>query len=167
MSGLGYYRTDRQAGLQWVRLDRSGSGPVPLPATMQVVQEMRVISRKMWVLAFAVLVPGVAAAAPSADWQLTGEQLIMAGIDGSLAPEFHDEKRPELQVMVSSSRAAAFMLGVASYTHGTRWCKADGLGQEDFAKVVETLGSLPDDRLKTPAAPLVAQALAEHFPCRR
>ncbi|WP_156523180.1 Rap1a/Tai family immunity protein [Bordetella ansorpii] len=129
------------------------------------------ISRKMWVLAFAVWMPGVGAAAPtaspSADWQLTGEQLVMAGIDGSLAPEFHDEKRPELQVMVSSSRAAAFMLGVASYTYGTRWCKADGLGQEDFAKVVETLGSLPDDRLKMPAAPLVAQALARHFPCKR
>lgn len=142
---------------------------------MRVVQGMRVTYRKMRVLALAVLIPGAWAgaaaaapeAAPKADWQPSGEELIMAGIDGSLAPEFHDETRPELQVMVSASRAAAFMLGVASYTHGTRWCKAGGLAQEDFSKVLQTLGSMPDDQLKGPAAPLVAQALAETFPCKR
>ncbi|WP_144631450.1 Rap1a/Tai family immunity protein [Bordetella genomosp. 13] len=130
----------------------SGAGPAVAPAAAHATEPA------------AAAAP---AATPATHWQLTGEQLISAGIDGSLAPEFHDEKRPELQVMVSASRAAAFVLGVASYTHGTRWCKAEGLGPDDFQKVVGALGDLPDERLTTPAAPLIAEALAKFFPCKR
>lgn len=64
-------------------------------------------------VALALFSTTAAAARAAEPWELTGHALIDAGLDGSLAPEIDAPGQPELKVMVSASRAGAYLLGAA------------------------------------------------------
>ncbi|MCD0245539.1 hypothetical protein JWH04_05985 [Xanthomonas melonis] len=108
----------------------------------------------------------VAARAPE-PWELTGHALLDAGLDGSLAPEIDAPDQPELKVMVSASRASAYLLGVASAGYRTQWCLPAGkVGPPDLRAILADLAALPDTRLDEPAPGLIVQVLAKRYPCR-
>ncbi|QHG88662.1 MULTISPECIES: Rap1a/Tai family immunity protein [Xanthomonas] len=126
--------------------------------------------RTTWLALVALGLFSTTAAAARApeSWELTGRALIEAGLDGSLAPEIDAPGQPELKVMVSASRAGAYLLGVASATYRTQWCiPADKAGPPDLRVITADLAALPDARLDEPAPGLIVQALAKRYPCRR
>lgn len=95
------------------------------------------------------------------------QTLIDAGLDGSLAPEIDAPGQPELKVMVSASRAGAYVLGVASTGYRTKWCMPAGkAGPPDLQAIIADLAALPLKRLEEPAPGLILQALAKRYPCR-
>ncbi|MBB3803222.1 hypothetical protein FHR47_003515 [Xanthomonas arboricola] len=119
-------------------------------------------------VALAVFSTTAAAARAPEPWELTGHALIDAGLDGSLAPEIDAPGQPELKVMVSASRAGAYLLGVASASYRTQWCMPAGkAGPPDLQVVLADLSALPDARLDEPAPGLIVQALAKRYPCRK
>jgi hypothetical protein len=128
-------------------------------------------STKTLILSVPLLVLGLGIGAPARaqlqPWQLTGEQLLLAGGDGSLAPEFKDPKRPELQVEVSASRASAFLIGAASYTLGDKWCKDGPFSGKEVEAVYRALIDLPQQRLEQESgAKLAVEVLGKLYPCK-
>ncbi|MCF8868985.1 Rap1a/Tai family immunity protein [Xanthomonas campestris pv. campestris] len=126
------------------------------------------MQRRITLLALAALslLSAPAAARTPEPWELTGQALIDAGLDGSLAPEIDAPGQPELKVMVSASRAGAYVLGVASTGYRTKWCMPAGkAGPPDLQAIIADLAALPLKRLEEPAPGLILQALAKRYPC--
>ncbi len=99
-------------------------------------------------------------------WELSGRKLIDAGLDGSLAPEITAPEQREFKVLVSASRAGAYLLGVASASYRTGWCMPAGsTGTPDLQAVIADIGALPDTRQDQAAPDLIVQALAKRYPC--
>jgi hypothetical protein len=95
-------------------------------------------------------------------WIFSGSELAEA-LEGKLAPEASNE---ESRRMLSSTRGNAYIAGVADATSGTRWCGAGTVLPHELADRVHTyLGDVPPERLEENAATLVAEALAQSFPC--
>jgi hypothetical protein len=99
-------------------------------------------------------------------WELSGRKLIEAGLDGSLAPEIDAPAQLEFKVLVSASRAGAYLLGVASASYRTQWCMPAGkTGTPDLQAIIADIGALPDARQDQAAPDLIVQALAKRYPC--
>ncbi|OOX25376.1 hypothetical protein Xazr_17340 [Xanthomonas campestris pv. azadirachtae] len=99
-------------------------------------------------------------------WELSGRKLIEAGLDGSLAPEITAPEQREFKVLVSASRAGAYLLGVASASYRTGWCMPAGnTGSPDLQAVIADIGALPYTRQDQAAPDLIVQALAKRYPC--
>ncbi|WOB51703.1 hypothetical protein NYR97_10355 [Xanthomonas hydrangeae] len=99
-------------------------------------------------------------------WELSGRKLIEAGLDGSLAPEIGAPAQLEFKVLVSASRAGAYLLGVASASYRKQWCMPAGkAGTPDLQAIIADIGALPDARQDQAAPDLIVQALAKRYPC--
>ncbi|KLD69564.1 Rap1a/Tai family immunity protein [Xanthomonas pisi] len=123
--------------------------------------------RLPWLAMAALTVLSTTAAARTLEpWELSGRKLIEAGLDGSLAPEIDAPNQPELKVMVSASRAGAYVLGVASTSYRTQWCLPAGQAElPDLQVIFADLVALPDARLDEAAPGLIIEALRKRYPC--
>lgn len=96
------------------------------------------------------------------DWIFSGFELI-EGLEGRSG----DGMSGEAGRILSNVRAIVYIAGVADTTSGTRWCGAGTVLPHELADRVHShLRTLASDRLKGSASSLVAEALAEAFPCR-
>ncbi len=128
--------------------------------TIQIRQY--VLAILLSVLSAISIARGVPAAAEKRDWIVSGFELIEA-----LEGRSGDGVSGEAGRILSNARAIAYTTGVADATSGTRWCGADNvLPHELVDRVYTYLRTLASDRLKGNASSLVAEGLAEAFPCR-
>ncbi|MEA9589250.1 Rap1a/Tai family immunity protein [Xanthomonas sp. WHRI 10064A] len=127
----------------------------------------QMLRRLPWLAMAALTVLSTTAAARTLEpWELSGRKLIEAGLDGSLAPEINAPNQPELKVMVSASRAGAYVLGVASTSYRTQWCMPAGkAGPPDLLPIIADITALPDARLDEAAPGLIIEALRKRYPC--
>ncbi|AMV00275.1 Rap1a/Tai family immunity protein [Xanthomonas citri] len=129
---------------------------------------MHMQRRLTWLAAAAALtiVSTTALARAPEPWELSGSKLIDAGLDGSLAPEITAPEQREFKVLVSASRAGAYLLGVASASYRTQWCMPAGkAGTPDLQAIIADIGALPDARQDDAAPDLIIEALAKRYPC--
>lgn len=91
---------------------------------------------------------------------------ILSGIDeGTLAAGPADSTRTR---ELSTTRATAYILGVADSTVGRRWCQPRNLPASDLmAAVYKRLTALPEQRLGDSAPRVIIGALAASYPCKR
>ncbi|MEA5125598.1 Rap1a/Tai family immunity protein [Xanthomonas floridensis] len=115
-------------------------------------------------MASCASVPSVSAASAEArrDWIVSGAELMQA-MEGKLGDASRGD---ELRRQLSSTRANAYVSGVADTTSGVRWCGAGQILPHELVDRVYTYQrSLPAERLQQSAATLVVEALAQAFPC--
>lgn len=91
---------------------------------------------------------------------------ILSGIDeGTLAAGPADSPRTR---ELSTTRATAYILGVADSAVGRRWCQPPSLPASDLiAAVYKRLTALPEQRLGDSATRVIISALAASYPCKR
>lgn len=113
-------------------------------------------------LALLAASAATATAAPPRTWHFTGKELL-AALEGKMPTELRD---PEQSRLLSSARGQAYISGVADLTQNQLWCTVTGvLPHELAARVHTTLTDLGPASLAGNAAPLVAEALRQAFPC--
>ncbi|WP_256977551.1 Rap1a/Tai family immunity protein [Bordetella genomosp. 10] len=99
-------------------------------------------------------------------WHLTGAELAEAlQGKGKLPNPPQDESQKRL---FSSAYGQAYIAGIADQSQGKIWCTRTGVLPHELSDRVYTyLSSLPATRLRGNAGPLVGEALARSFPCKR
>ncbi|VFR72883.1 Tiorf68 protein [plant metagenome] len=113
------------------------------------------------VTAATVTATSASAAAPRT-WHFTGKELL-AALEGKMPTEFRD---PAHSRLLSSARAQSYISGVADLTQNQLWCTVTGVLPHELAGRVHTaLRELDPASLGGNAAPLVAEALRQAFPC--
>ncbi|WP_157935128.1 Rap1a/Tai family immunity protein [Xanthomonas prunicola] len=96
------------------------------------------------------------------DWIVSGAEL-MQGIEGKQGGVASGN---QAQRQLASTRAMAYIEGVADASSGMRWCGAGQmLPHELVDRVYSYQRGLPAERLQQSAATLVVEALAQAFPC--
>lgn len=96
-------------------------------------------------------------------WIYSGSELIEA-LEGRQRGA--DAGSETLNRTLSSARAQAYIAGVADATSGKWWCSAGRVLPHELSDhVYAYTRSLPPQRLTESAATLVAEALAQAFPC--
>lgn len=72
---------------------------------------------------------------------------------------------PRGDAYVDRETARGYMDGVRDLTRGSQWCDPVGAPHEAHADVAQAIAKLPAARRAGAAAPLVAEALAQLYPC--
>ncbi len=99
---------------------------------------------------------------PTRHWILDGTELIDA-LEGKLDGATHDG---DIRRALSSSRAHAYIAGVADASGGDKWCGQGAVLPHELTDRTYTyLRSLAPERLKQNASTLVIEALEKAFPC--
>ncbi|VFR16462.1 Tiorf68 protein [plant metagenome] len=119
------------------------------------------MTRLLLAALLAVSAATASAAAPRT-WHFTGKELL-AALEGKMPTEFRD---PEHSRLLSAARAQSYISGVADLTQNQLWCTVTGVLPHELAGRVHTaLRELDPASLAGNAAPLVAEALRQAFPC--
>ncbi|TQT60501.1 hypothetical protein, partial [Xanthomonas perforans] len=120
-----------------------------------------------WLALAALFATSATASARAPEpWELSGRKLIDAGLDGSLAPEITAPEQREFKVLVSASRAGAYLLGVASASYRTGWCMPAGsTGSPHLPAGLAGLWALPGIRPGPGRPALIGRARGKRSPC--
>ncbi|VFR56075.1 Tiorf68 protein [plant metagenome] len=119
------------------------------------------MTRLLLAALLAVSAATASAAAPRT-WHFTGKELL-AALEGKMPTEF---RNPEHSSLLSAARAQSYISGVADLTQNQLWCTFTGVLPHELAGHVHTaLRELDPASLSGNAAPLVAEALRQAFPC--